>query len=275
MKTTSKLALSFVLVVTLSHAFPPAPHHLFYGMIRDEYGNPIQGDNVEVLLETSAGLKLRASLNDALEPGINYRLPVPMDAGVTSDLYKATALRPTVPFKIKVKIGQMTFLPIEMVADFSRLGQPGQRTFLNLTLGEDADGDGIPDAWERALLQMSGNTGTLSDIRPGDDTDGDGLSNIDEYLAGSYAFDPENGFGLEIVDYNGDAPTLEFTVVRGRTYIVEGSDDLRSWTPVSFQEIGGAGSQSLYRATDVRLLQIQVAAEPGGRAPNFYRLIAH
>ena len=30
------------------------------------------------------------------------------------------------------------------------LGKPSETTRLDLTLGEDSDGDGLPDAWERA-----------------------------------------------------------------------------------------------------------------------------
>jgi hypothetical protein len=48
-----------------------------------------------------------------------------------------------------------------MKGDLSKLGEPGKRTHLDLTLGEDLDGDGIPDAWERALLAALGGNRTL------------------------------------------------------------------------------------------------------------------
>src|SRR5688572_20369226 len=104
-------------------AFPPAPHHLIYGMVRDEMGDPISHTNAEIILETSSGVQITAPVIPGQQPGINYQLSVPMDAGATSDAYKPTALSPAVPFKIRVRIGQTLYLPIEMVGDFSQLGQ--------------------------------------------------------------------------------------------------------------------------------------------------------
>ena len=42
--------------------FPPAPHHTFFGMVRDELGQPLQGDKVEVLFETSSGRLVRTGV---------------------------------------------------------------------------------------------------------------------------------------------------------------------------------------------------------------------
>ena len=135
----------------LMHAFPPAPHHTFFGMVRDELGRPLEGEKVEVLFETSSGRLVRTGVGLGL-PGINYRMRVPMDAGSTADLYNPVAMRHAMPYKIRVKVGTKVYLPIEMIGDLGKMGQPGEETLLNLTLGEDSDGDGLPDAWERALL---------------------------------------------------------------------------------------------------------------------------
>ena len=215
-------------------AFPPAPDHVFYGMVRDEYGNPLALPEASLVLESAAGVKVVTSISNGLEPGVNYTLKVPMDAGITADPYKPTALRPTVPFKVQVKIRSTLYLPIEMKGDFSRLGRPGDKTRLDLTLGEDQDGDGLPDAWERVLLASRGG-GTLQDINPKEDSDGDNLSNLDEYLAGTYAFDDQNGFSLKIIRTNNGNPVLGFMAIRGRTYTVLGSPDLNSWAPRTVQ----------------------------------------
>src|SRR5688572_20337734 len=161
-------------------AFPPAPDHIFYGIVRDELGNPLNFAAAELVLETDSGVQLKTRIVNGVQPGVNYHLVVPMDAGITDDLYKPTALRPTVPLKFAVRIKQVRYVPIEMRGDYTRLGEPGQRTRLDLTLGEDSDGDGLPDAWERALL---GEGKTLADIKPGDDSDGDGIRNLQEYIA--------------------------------------------------------------------------------------------
>ena len=145
---TTLLAALLLTPAAVVEGFPPAPHHLFYGTVRDEYGNPLNFDDVEVILESSAGIQVKGKVVPGLKPGINYELKVPMDAGITGDLYKPTALKPTVPFKVKVKIGSAIYLPIEMLGDFAQLGLPSKSTRLDLTLGEDSDGDGLPDAWE-------------------------------------------------------------------------------------------------------------------------------
>lgn len=254
--------------------FPPAPHHVLYGLVRDEYGNPLTQPGAEVVLETSTGVQIRGLVVPGIKPGVNYELKVPIDSGITSDLYKPTALRPTVPFKLQVRVGKVSYLPIEMTGDFAQLGLPGKSTRLDLTLGEDTDGDGMPDAWERAIIASLGGNLTLAAINPGDDSDGDGLSNINEYVAGTYAFDPQNGYNLEIKGFNAGRPILEFTAIRGRTYTVLASDDLKSWSAVPFtvREGGvGAALRQNYLANDVRLLRIEAGGE--SLASAYYRLV--
>ena len=260
------------------HAFPPAPHHLIYGLVRDELGNPLEVDNAEILFESASGTKLTTRIVFRGEPGQNYQLTVPMDSGITSDLYKPTAMRPTVPFKIHVRIRDTLYLPIEMKGDYSALGQPGKMTLLNLTLGEDSDGDGLPDAWERALIAAAGKNQLLADIKPGGDSDGDGLSNGDEYVAGTYAFDNKDGYALKILGSTGSAAVLEFMSIRGRTYTIHGSQDLIHWAPVAFRLSPKPGEttqgQALsYQANEVRVLRVEVEPKAGSQPSSFFKLM--
>src|SRR3954464_7355414 len=126
------MAIACLLGTTVS-AFPPAPHHLIYGLVRDEFGNPISDPTAEVILETASGVQIKSKVVPGLDLGVNYQLAVPIDAGLTSDAYKPTALKPLVGFRIKVKIAETTYLPIEMTGDYSHLGKPAQKTHLNLT----------------------------------------------------------------------------------------------------------------------------------------------
>ena len=248
-----------LLLAGFAHAFPPAPHHTLFGLVRNQLGDPINVFPCDVFLETPSANQLRASLISGLEPGVNYRLEVPMDSGTAVDLYQPTAMRPFFQYKLKVQIGQTIYLPIEMAGDFSQIGQPGVKTRINLTLGVDSDGDGLPDAWEEALIAMFG--GNLASINPNDDTDGDGISNLNEYLAGTYAFDPTDGFALSLVGLNADNSQLEFMAIRGRTYTIEASSNLQQWTPVGFRVVNGGAPgpiQDSYRATDVRTLRVEV-----------------
>ena len=73
-----------------------------------------------------------------------------------------------------------------MIGDFQSMGRPGGITQLDLTLGEDLDGDGLPDAWERSIADAGL---SINEILPGGDNDKDGLTNLEEYKSGNYAFD--------------------------------------------------------------------------------------
>ena len=263
-----------MLMWSTASAFPPAPHHTLYGMVRNQFGDPINIFPSDVYLETPSGTQLRSSLTSGLEPGVNYQLEVPMDSGTAADLYKPTALKPFFPFKLKVQIGETIYLPIEMAGNFSTIGQPSQKTRIDLTLGVDSDGDGLPDAWEQALIAVYG--GTLADIKPNDDTDGDGISNLDEYLAGTYAFDPSDGFRLSLVELIDGNSQLEFLAIRGRTYTIQSSSNLQQWTPVDFRVVTGGvpGTlQSRYQADDVRLLRVEIPFQTGAETNRYFKAV--
>src|SRR5262245_12475080 len=219
----SAAILAGLLMCTTASAFPPAPHHTLYGMVRNQFGDPLNIFPADVFLETPTGVRLHACVINNLEPGVNYRVEVPMDSGTSGETnaYMPTALKPYFQFRLKVQIGQTVYLPIQMTGNFAQIGQPGQKTRIDLTLGVDSDGDGLPDAWEQALIAVYG--GTLASIRPQDDADGDGISNLQEYLAGTYAFDPADGFRLTITAVVAGASDLQFLAIRGRTYSIQSS----------------------------------------------------
>jgi hypothetical protein len=245
-------------------------------MVRDEMGQPLTSLGAEVLLEAYGKVTARTTVIPGLEPGVNYRLAAPLDSGVTPDLYQPTALRPTVPFRMQVRLNGQTYLPIEMTGAANLWTRPGAVSRVDLTLGVDADGDGLPDAWELALLHMMGMDGTLADIRPGDDADADGISNLDEYLAGTYAFDPADGFVLDIVALSDHGPVLQFLAIRARSYRIHGSDDMHTWTPVAFllpTDDPNATARQVYQAGETTLIKAHpVSIEPGPVPWRFFKL---
>ena len=265
------------LLLPVAHAYPPAPHHVLFGSVRDEMGNPIQVKNAQLILETVTGVVLKSQVIPGLRPGANYRITVPMDSRVHDDVYLPTALRPTAPFKITVNIGKVAYLPIEMSGDHARLGRLGGETRLDLTLGEDSDGDGLPDAWERAISARSGLNLDLASVKPDDDSDHDGLSNLDEYLVGTYALDAKDGFQLNIVKSRGSISTLEFTAVRGRTYSMLSSSDAIIWKPQTFRlptDDASQPSRSSFQATSVTLMRVSVE-NPIESPTRFFKLMVH
>jgi hypothetical protein len=270
----SKIATLFALLALVPiHAFPPTPPHVLFGMIRDEMGNPLTVSGAELILETSTGKSINGTVVPGLEPGVNYKFAVPLDAAVRSDIYRRDALQVSVPFKMRVRIGTSDYLPIEMRGEFSKLGQSAQSTRLNLTLGEDANGNGLPDAWERAILAASGSR--LTEVSPSDDSDGDGLSNMDEYLAGTNAFDSRDGFSLKVVEAQEGSPALEFLAIQGHTYKVFRSSDLDTWTQSAFRFASDADEvpdRRNYQASDSSLVRVLVRPEPEQAALRFFRL---
>jgi len=208
-------------------------------VVRDEYGEPLSLATAQVFLETTNGIAIACEISPNIVPGENYRLTVPMDSLTALDLYKPTALYSAVSFQIKVKIGATVYLPLEMAGNLASLGQPAGETLINLTLGVDSDGDGLPDAWENLLIQMLGGGLTLASINPNGDNDGDGLSNYQEYLAGTYAWDPDDGpsdgLRLGFIRRSGQGPVVQFYGIAGRTYSVLGTTNLTTWTTMSIR----------------------------------------
>lgn len=254
------LALGVCLSARLG-AFPPAPHHVIHGTVRDELGDPVNLTTAVVSLETTTGIAIKCNVTPGILPGENYRLTVPMDSFTKPDAYKTTALAPTVPFRMKVKIGNITYLPIELAGNFANLGAPAGDTLLNLTLGVDSDGDGLPDAWEALLIQMLGGGKTLADIKPNGDDDHDGISNYSEYIAGTYAFDPQDGLKLAFRRRAGQGPIVEFFGIADRTYILQGSTNLTNWTTMTFRTTpGNTGDPGIQQHVNLtsQMLQLEV-----------------
>lgn len=270
-----------LLAATTATAFPPAPHHLVFGMVRDELGNPLNAPGAQVYLDTEGAPTVRttiaATAGTTSDASFNYRLQIPLDSATTADLYKPSALRPVVPFRMRVRIGSTVYLPIEMTGAAKVLTQPGADSRIDLTLGVDSDGDGLPDAWEQALIAATGGNRSLSDIDPKADADGDGLSNLQEYLAGTYAFDPADGFALAILSTSAGRSTLEFTAIRGRTYSIQASDDMTAWTTVPFRltsDPTDSAERRSYIAADVRPVHAQVGPLSDTAQPSrFFRLV--
>lgn len=265
------LAIASTCVV---HAFPPTLPHTIYGMARDEYGSPL-GANAVVVLTTPSGSTIAVQVDPTAEPGINYRLVVPLDAGLKSDVYKPGAFFGPVAFRLQVKITENTYLPFQMAGDYSLLGQPGKRTRIDLTLGEDANGNGLPDAWERAIIAARGWELSLEGLNADESPGGARASLREEYIAGTYGFQDSEGLQLGVVGVNGGAAVLEFLAVRGRSYSIMGSTDLGQWRAQSFQVISPEGVPELREAFlsgSVQVLRVEVPLPAGQPGSRFFKL---
>lgn len=263
-----------LLTATVAGAFPAAPDYSLYGVVRNEGGRPLDTGEGIIIISGSAGEITRSPIDTARGRGLNYTVHLPMDSGITSALYQVTALRPLVPFTIKVTIGAHTYVPIELSSGAMPAGKPGERVRLDLTLGEDSDGDGIADSWENALMDgdESGTLRSLSDINAGDDLDKDGLTNLQEFQLGTYALDKLDGVSLEIAEVKDDRAHLRFPVVKGRTYYIKSSVTLADWKDEAVALTATGDTQGYLRADATGMVDVYVPVAE--RSKNLFRLYA-
>jgi hypothetical protein len=156
-------------------------------------------------------------------------------------------------------------------------GKGGERVKLDLNLGEDLDHDGLPDVWEQWMLYQAGHypdaegNWPLNLIDKNGDFDGDGQSNWLEYVAGTFAGDSTEKFGMEIKEKTASGVRLEFFAIAGKTYTIEHSMDMKTWARVPFA-VGAPGAGStIHTATDIGVVSAYTTPVAGG-AKEFYRL---
>jgi hypothetical protein len=137
------------------------------------------------------------------------------------------------------------------------LGNP-VTTVLGLS---DADGDGIPDAWESSY------GGSATSLAPDADLDGDGMKNWEEYIAGTDPTDPLSYLRVENIQSTSASVVrvqIEFNAVSNRTYTVLFSEQPGgpAWSRVA----------DVIAASTNRVLQI-FDQRPSNAPPGFYRLV--
>jgi hypothetical protein len=273
MKAIFKLLL--LLAAASSQAFPPAPYYTLFGMVRDQVGQTVTAEGAEVIL-LKGGVEVgRTPISSALIDQ-NYELQMRLDqnrSGTTFYTDKAVAAGGL--FSLVVSMNGALFYPIEVAGNLTA-GKGGERVKLDLTLGEDLDKDGLPDTWEAWQLYQAGlspdenGKWNLSLIDKDGDFDQDGQSNQLEYIAGTFAGDATETFGLTIKEKLAQHVRFEFYAITGKVYTIESTLDLKTWTRVPFA-VGAPGTgNNAHRATDVGIVSAFTA--PRASAAEFYRL---
>lgn len=102
----------------------------------------------------------------------------------------------------------------------------------------DNDGDGIPDAWERA---HDLNPNLASDAL--EDFDGDGARNLLEFLAGTDPRDPQSVFRIAAFGLRAGKPVIQIQSVVGQSYWLQTTDNFADgrWQDMG-DEISGTGN---------------------------------
>ncbi len=256
-------------------AFPPAPHYTLFGLVRDQVGATLKVDGAELILLRDGKEIGRTPVLKDLRADFNYELKVSVDLNLPSTrTYSEKAVTAGGLISVVVTMNGQNFYPIGVTGSL-RATAGGERVRLDLNLGQDSDGDGLPDAWEEWQLYISGrrpglNGWDLSLITRDGDFDGDGISNFNEYIAGTFAADPTDRFELRLVGKSATSVQLEFFSITGKVYSVEESGDLKSWIQVPFSVSAQGSEQLRYQAPDVGVRSIFVKSP--ATSSRFYRL---
>ncbi len=249
-------------------AFPPAPYYTLFGMVRDQVGQTL---NVEgaVLVLLKGGEEIGRTPITDLQLDQNYELNIRIDAnrpGTTK--YSEAAIAAEGAFSLRVEMNGSLFYPIEVSGNLTA-GKGGERVRLDLNLGEDLDGDSLPDVWEQWQWYQAGHFPGGSGQWPiglidrNGDLDGDGLSNWQEYLAGTFAGDATETFDLAIKAKGETHTELEFYAITGKTYTIERSEDGLSWERVAFAADTVAAGEVSLTAEGVGVRSAYVVPERG------------
>lgn len=264
-----------LLCACVSRAFPPAPHYTIYGIVRDQVGATLSVEGADIVLLRGNEEIGRTPVLPQLRDDLNYELTIRVDQNRTaSRIYTDRAIAAQGVYSLVVEMNGKKFYPIE-VSGTLRAGKGGERVRLDLNLGVDTDGDGLPDAWEEWQLYQAGlrpgpNGWDLSLIDRNGDFDGDGVSNYDEYVAGTFAGDATERFELRIRGRNSTTVEFEFFAITGKVYSIEESSDLKTWAAIPFSTAKDAAKAKIYRAPAVDILPAYVSAP--GTSARFYRL---
>ena len=125
--------------------------------------------------------------------------------------------------------------------------------------GEDGDGDGLPDWWER-MNGAAGEGGDLADMAPEDDDDHDGLDNLAEYAA-------HTSPRMSDSDGGGEADGSE--VARGADPLTGDDDGTRSFEP----RIAPGNEKGLVALHVPSLVDVYVEVERGPSAEGPFALV--
>ena len=274
-------------LITASATFPPAVQAvsipqapvIIYGLIRDEYGSPLKSmsaASLRLVRDSDADGLVYAStvVGETAFPGMNYRLSLEMDSEGPTRTY-AVVSGTTMRIRCLIEGEEQNLSPVPVFA----VSENGAAMRLDYSLGVDADGDGLPDAWEAWVLQMAGRSSDAAAIaafNPDDDADGDGMSNRREFFAGTDPFQSTDLLTITSFKRVGGGARIEikFTSVPDRTYRIVTSASLTSpvWVPcATTRQIEGTPAYETYSGTG-RDITVYVDVPEGTQA--FFRVAA-
>jgi hypothetical protein len=259
----------------IARAFPPAPYYTLYGVVRDQVGQTVTAQGAQVIL-LKGGVEVGRTPITSSRTDQSYELNVRIDQNRSGTIfYTEKAIAAQGLFSLVVSMNGELFYPIEVSGNLTA-GKGGERVKLDLTLGEDKDKDGLPDTWEAWQLYQAGlypdenGNWDLSLLDKNGDFDQDGQSNLLEYIAGTFAGDATETFGLTIKEKRPQSVRFEFYGITGKVYTIESTLDMKTWTRVAFSVGAPSTEVNGYQATSVGIVSVFTA--PRSSTSEFYRL---
>ena len=253
-----------------------------YGLVRDEYGVPLKSASeaeVRLVRAAAAGgtVYSRSAVTDQMLPGVNYRLSLEIDSEGPSRSY---AVLSGTEMKILCAVGgEEAMLAPASVFMTPKAGMAQRRDY---TIGSDADGDGLPDAWEEWVLRCVGKSydaAAIAAFDPKADADGDGMDNRAEFLAGTDPFLETEMFAITAFEpvAGANLVKIRFTTRSNRKYHIVFSETLGEnavWAPVpTSKKVDAAGDYEKYDGTG-RVLTIYAPRSVEG-ASGFFRVVCN
>ena len=221
----------------------PKPPVVTYGLIRDEYGVPLAADaKAAARLVLDSAPEGRVYAQSAVEAnvflGMNYRLSLEIDS---SGPVRSRAVTVGTQMRVQAIVdGVDEGLSPTPVWTTPSAGTLQRRDY---TLGEDLDGDGLPDAWELWMMELNPNAGEegqpddIAAFKPGGDCDRDGMSNLQEFLAGTDPFSETDLFSIvsfeQVPGTSLAAITFKTSVDRLYHVLVSETAGGNDWSPVA------------------------------------------
>ena len=252
-----------------AESIPQAPV-VTYGLVRDEFGYPLTAasDAEMALVRDDAPegrVYARTAVGETAYPGVNYRLALEVDS---TGPERAYAVVTGTKMRVTCTVGGEA-TPLTPGPTFTTPAN-GVAQRMDFAIGEDADGDGMPDVWEAWVLQVAGrayDAAAIAAFRPDADADGDGMSNISEFYAGTDPFEGTDLLSILSIRVLSDRRRAEirFTTSVERSYRLVAAEKLEGentrWVPVKIAKTPDGALSSDPLTGDGRIATVYASSE--------------